>query len=375
MVLEVFCDSDWASNKRTRKSVSSCCMMLHGCKFCGRTQRTIAFSSGEAETYAATSGGCDAVLLRECLLFLFPSGGLEVRLFIDSSACRSILQRQGVGKVRHLSTRCLWMQQFCKRGVFSVHPIETKLNVSDIGTKRHPRSRMLYLMFLLGVYDQGCSQRVGSETYDQVTSEAFVAASVKQLRATGLPTGTCKSLLKVLLVSAWSHVTEAMESSSQTSPLVLFLITMLVIACGIIFWLGLRVHRLQGSLSMKSTLLEVMKVLHDNLKLKDIEGEESEESSDDEAEESPNARLQRYQNAEDMSQVSAPDGWRELHHGPRYNDDGVGRELDEMHAALRTRLERLECKWDEAQVLNDLDTMHHLELQIMEVSALLPRSS
>ena len=46
---------------------------------------------------------------------------------------------------------------------------------------------------------------------------------------------------------------------------------------------------------MKSTLLEVMKVLHDNLKLKDLEGEESEENSDDEMEESPNARHQRYQ--------------------------------------------------------------------------------
>ena len=46
---------------------------------------------------------------------------------------------------------------------------------------------------------------------------------------------------------------------------------------------------------MKSTLLEVMKVLHDNLKLKDIEGEESEDSDDDEVEESPHTRLQRYQ--------------------------------------------------------------------------------
>ena len=66
------------------------------------------------------------------------------------------------------------MQQFCKRGVFSIHPIGTKSNVSDIGTKRHPRPRMLYLMFLLGVYDQATSQRVGSETYERVTTESFV---------------------------------------------------------------------------------------------------------------------------------------------------------------------------------------------------------
>ena len=108
-------------------------------------------------------------------------------------------------------------KSFCKRGVFSIHPIGTKSNVSDIGTKRDPRPRMLYLMFLLGVYDQGCSQRVGSETYDRLTSETLVASSVKQLRATGLPTGTCKSLLRVLLVSALSPMANAMELSSKTS--------------------------------------------------------------------------------------------------------------------------------------------------------------
>jgi hypothetical protein len=168
---------------------------------------------------------------------------------------------------------------------------------------------------------------------------------------------------------------DAMGLSSKTSPVVVLLLTMLVIAFGVIFWLGLRVHRLEGSLNMKSTLLEVMKVLHDNLKLKDLEGEESEESSDDEMEESPNARRQRYQNAEDMSQVSDPDEWCEMHYGPRFDDCGVERELGEMHAALRTRLERLEHEWEQAQVLNDLEAMHQLELQIMEVSAMLPRNS
>ena len=134
VVLEVFCDSDWATNKSSRKSVSACCIMLHGCLVhsSSRTQRTIALSSGEAETYAyaATSGGCDAVLLKACLSYLFPGEELAVKLFIDSSACRAILQRQGVGKVRHLSTRWLWMQQFCKRGVFLIHPIGNKSNVS-----------------------------------------------------------------------------------------------------------------------------------------------------------------------------------------------------------------------------------------------------
>ena len=41
---------------------------------------------------------------------------------------------------------------------------------------------------------------------------------------------------------------------------------------------------------------------------------------------------------------------------------------------LRTRLERLECERDEAEALNDLDTMRQIEFQIMETNALLPRT-
>ena len=91
-------------------------------------------------------------------------------------------------------------------------------------------------------------------------------------------------------------------------------------------------------------------------------------------EESPNARLQRYQNAEDMSQVSDNDEWCKIHHGPRYDDDGIEHELGEMHTALQARLHRLESDWNEAEVRNDLEAMRQLELQIMEVSALLPRN-
>ena len=108
--------------------------------------------------------------------------------------------------------------------------------------------------------------------------------------------------------------------------------------------------------------------------MKNIEGEESEESADDEMEESPNARLQRYQTAEDMSQVSDPDEWCNIHYGPGYDDDGIEREFGEMHSAFQARLHRLESDWNEAEVRNDLETMRQIELQIMEISTLLPRN-
>ena len=53
--LEAFSDSDWASDKRDRKSVSSGII----CKGMSRTQRCIALSSAEAELYSSGGVLCD----------------------------------------------------------------------------------------------------------------------------------------------------------------------------------------------------------------------------------------------------------------------------------------------------------------------------
>ena len=70
--LKVFTNSDWATNKGTRKSVSSCCIMANNCLLhsASRNQGLIALSSAEAETYAGTSGACDGLFLAKCLEFL-----------------------------------------------------------------------------------------------------------------------------------------------------------------------------------------------------------------------------------------------------------------------------------------------------------------
>ena len=63
-LLRTYTDSDWATNKGTRKSVSACCLVMNGCLLNSgsRNQGLIALSSAEAETYAATSA-CGALFL------------------------------------------------------------------------------------------------------------------------------------------------------------------------------------------------------------------------------------------------------------------------------------------------------------------------
>ena len=76
------------------------CLLSSG----SRNQGLIALSSAEAETYAATSGACDALFLSRCLEYLLEVI-IGIKLLIDNSACRYILSRAGCGRARHLSTR------------------------------------------------------------------------------------------------------------------------------------------------------------------------------------------------------------------------------------------------------------------------------
>ena len=171
-LLKTFTDSDWASNKGTRKSVSACCLMMNNCLLSSgsRNQGLIALSSAEAETYAATSGACDALFLSRCLEYLLEVT-IGIKLLIDNSACRYILSRAGCGRVRHLSTRILWMQQRVERKELMVGPVASTENVSDIGTKRLSVSTMKYLMYKLGVYDSETSTLVGHEEFQMKTSK------------------------------------------------------------------------------------------------------------------------------------------------------------------------------------------------------------
>ena len=77
-VLEVFTDSDWASDRQSCRSVSCCVILYGGCLLfsASRTQKIISLSSAEAEVYASSSGCSDAILLNACLVDWSPHNHL-----------------------------------------------------------------------------------------------------------------------------------------------------------------------------------------------------------------------------------------------------------------------------------------------------------
>jgi len=84
-------------------------------------------------------------------------------LHIDSSAARGILLCQGVGRVRHLSCRILWLQDHINGGYMRLAAIAGSLNPADIGTKRLPSGRLKSLRALLGMFNTTAASLEGSE--------------------------------------------------------------------------------------------------------------------------------------------------------------------------------------------------------------------
>lgn len=92
-----------------------------------------------------------------------------------SSAARAILQRIGVGKVRHLEVKTLWAQDVIQRHQAVVQAVSGKENLADVGTKIHPRARLEELknMGIGRLTDFVGKEFFGTQAVSRVKGEAF----------------------------------------------------------------------------------------------------------------------------------------------------------------------------------------------------------
>ena len=137
--LDTYTDANWAGCKASRKSTSGGMILAgsHMLKFWSKTQATIALSSAESELIARVKGSSESL----GVMTLMEDYGIKVttRLHMDASAAIGIIQRQGIGKIRHLSTNLLWVQQQQLREAIMIKQIDGTKNPSDLLTKHVPR--------------------------------------------------------------------------------------------------------------------------------------------------------------------------------------------------------------------------------------------
>jgi hypothetical protein len=132
--LHVYSDSDWAGCVRSRKSTSGGAAVLGGMalKSWSSTQPTTALSVGEAEYTALVKAATVAIGMRALASDLGWRLGLEIH--VDSSTATSIASRSGIGKIRHLETKILWVQEAVKLRTLCIRKIGGLINPADVLT-------------------------------------------------------------------------------------------------------------------------------------------------------------------------------------------------------------------------------------------------
>jgi hypothetical protein len=145
-------DSDWAGDKKTRKSTTGGCLWhgSHILKVWAKTQHAISLSSAEAELYAAVHGTAEGLGVQSLLKDLNISATVSIGM--DASAALGLINRQGLGKARHIETQWLWVQQATREGRVAMHKIPGKENPADLFTKPLNREMIDGFMTTLGYY-------------------------------------------------------------------------------------------------------------------------------------------------------------------------------------------------------------------------------
>ena len=81
---------------------------------------------------------------------LMPSLSL-LRVFTDSSVAKSFVATRGLGKMRHLEVKLLWLQEAVQSGRLVVGRVKGTANVADALTKYHHVATLVELCSPHGV--------------------------------------------------------------------------------------------------------------------------------------------------------------------------------------------------------------------------------
>ena len=72
-----------------------------------------------------------------------------MRVWADSTATIGICGRSGLGKLRHIDTRALWIQQRVKDSPIELRKIKGDVNPADLFKKHLPSGQSIIHLFVL----------------------------------------------------------------------------------------------------------------------------------------------------------------------------------------------------------------------------------
>ena len=165
-VLTTSVDTDFGGCVVTRRSTSGGASMRgkHLVKHWSLTQSTLALSSAEAELGGICKGTSIAIGLASVARDLGINWELVVQT--DAAAAIGVCRRRGLGKIRHLSTADLWIQDKVRQKEIDLVKIPGQQNVADILTKHVDRTTLERHMLSMGLRQaQGRAQSAPTIDY------------------------------------------------------------------------------------------------------------------------------------------------------------------------------------------------------------------
>ena len=109
----------------------------HLIKSWSSTQQVTALSSGEAEYYAIVKGASQGIGIRSMLkdFQISEASNRYIEVKEDSSAAKGIASRRGLGKLKHVDIKELWIQEKVHEGDLRITKVPGTINLADALTK------------------------------------------------------------------------------------------------------------------------------------------------------------------------------------------------------------------------------------------------
>ena len=123
---------------------------LHCITAWSKTQSILAKSSAESELYGVIKGACEGLGV-STLLKEFGERDPKVRMHIDASAAKGIIERKGLNKLRHIDLDVLWLQEQQARRLLPLDKVLGTDNIADLMTKNLPAATIDKYISMMGL--------------------------------------------------------------------------------------------------------------------------------------------------------------------------------------------------------------------------------
>uniref|UniRef100_A0A803Q249 Retrovirus-related Pol polyprotein from transposon TNT 1-94 n=1 Tax=Cannabis sativa TaxID=3483 RepID=A0A803Q249_CANSA len=149
--LEGFINADYASNKDTRKSITSYCFQLNSCciNWKSQLQHVVALSTKKFEFMTITEAFKEATWIKGILQEI---GMLKekVSMFSDNQSAIHLSKNPVYHeRSKHIHIRMFWIEDKIELGEIELEKVPSDENTADPGTKMLPVSKFRYFMDLL----------------------------------------------------------------------------------------------------------------------------------------------------------------------------------------------------------------------------------